>query len=205
MKKSIKASIAAISAVSAGIIAAENVFLAKVISESKKDYDEDLDYLFVLGGHVEGAETPGKSLSQRIVRAYEYLTAHPNTYAICCGACFRKEQTKSEALIIKEYLVRMGIAEDRILIENKSVTTNENFHYGKEILLQHSGKELCELNVGILSSDYHLFRAGLIAKMNGLPALKKVGAKSTPDNFIKGALREIIVAPDLISNYFSNK
>lgn len=205
MKNYIKKSLSVLGALSVGVLAAENIFLAKIISEAKKDYNEELDYLFILGGHVEGAETPGKNLAGRIVRAYEYLTAHPKTFAIACGGCFRDEQKVSEARIIKNFLMRMGISEDRILLEDSSSTTNENFLFGKEILEKHSGKNLSELNVGFLSSDYHLFRAGLIAKINGLPGLQRVGAKSTPDVFLKGALRELLVAPDLINNYINSK
>ena len=95
----------------------------------------------------------------------------------------------------------MGIEEERILLEDKSTTTNENFRFGKAIVEEHSKKEFFELNVGFLSSDYHLFRAGIIAKINGLPGLRKIGAESTVKDFTRGALRELMVAPDLINNY----
>ncbi len=204
MKKSVKATLGAVGALAAGIFLSENIFLTKIILDAKEDFNDELDYLFVLGGLIIGEETPSEHLMKRIIKASEYLTEHPSTVAVTCGGCFREGQTKSEALIIKEYLVRLGISEDRILLEDKSTTTNENFLFGKEIMEQHSGKELYELKTGFLSSDYHLFRAGLIAKINGLPGLKKIGAKSGKD-FIRGAARELLVAPDVINNYFSAK
>ncbi len=205
MKKSSAAALAALGAVVSGIVITENVFLAKIIGEAKKDYGEELDYLFVLGGHIVGAETPSEHLMKRIEKAAEYLNSHKNTIAVTCGGCFRPEQKKSEAQIIKEHLVIMGVEADRILLEDKSTTTNENFRFGKSIVEEHSGKEFFQLNIGFLSSDYHLFRAGLIAKINGLPGLRKIGAKSTVKDFVRGAARELIVALDLINNYFSNK
>lgn len=205
MNKVLKLSLGALTAAAAGIIVTENVFLAKIISDAKKDYAEELDYLFVLGGNIIGAETPSAHLMKRIEKAADYLNIHKNTVAVTCGGCFRKEQKKSEALIIKEYLVRLGVEESRILLEDKSTTTNENFKFGKKIVEAHSGKEFYELNVGLLSSDYHLFRAGIIAKINGLPGLRKIGAKSTAKDFIRGTVRELVVAPDLINNYFSKK
>ncbi|MBR3768807.1 MAG: YdcF family protein [Clostridia bacterium] len=204
MKKALKITLGAIGALGATVLATENIFLTKIISEAKKDYSDDLDYLFVLGGNILGAETPSEHLMKRIIKASEYLKAHPSTVAVTCGGCFRKEQKKSEALIIKEHLVAMGIDENRIILEDKSTTTNENFKFGKGIVEQHSGKEFYELNVGFLSSDYHLFRAGIIAKINGLPGLQKIGAQSGAD-FIRGAARELLVAPDLIMNYLNNK
>ena len=138
-------------------------------------------------------------------KAAEYLKSHPDTIAITCGGCFREGQKKSEALIIKDRLTEMGIGADRIILEDSSTTTNENFSFGKGILSEHSKKELYELKVGFLSSDYHLFRAGIIAKINGLPGLKKIGAKSTVKDFIRGTARELLVAPDLINNYLQNR
>lgn len=205
MKKSTTAISAALGAVISGILITENVFLAKIINESKKDYSEELDYLFVLGGLIIGEETPSEHLMKRIEKAAEYLNKHKSTVAVTCGGCFRNGQKKSEALIIKEHLISMGIEADRILLEDKSTTTNENFRFGKSIVEVHSGKKFYQLNTGFLSSDYHLFRAGLIAKINGLPGLRKIGAKSTLKDFIRGAARELIVAPDLINNYISSK
>lgn len=205
MKKSLKISLGAVAAFGAAVLATENIFLTKIITESKKDYKEDLDYLFVLGGLIIGEETPSEHLMKRIEKAAFYLKEHQNTVAVTCGGCFRDGQKKSEALIIKEHLISMGINGDRILLEDKSTTTNENFKFGKCIVEKHSGKEFYELSTGFLSSDYHLFRAGLIAKINGLPRLRKIGAKSTVKDFIRGAAREILVAPDLINNYLSSK
>lgn len=180
-------------------------FLGAVIKDSKKDYDGELHYLFVLGGLIIGEETPSEHLMKRIKKAAEYLDSHPSTIAVACGGCFRDGQKKSEALIIKEHLIALGIDENRIILEDKSTTTNENFKFGKKIIEEHSGKEFYELKTGFLSSDYHLFRAGVIAKINGLPGLHKIGAKSTLKDFTRGAVRELIVAPDLINNYMSNK
>ncbi len=177
---------------------------AMIIKDAKEDFDGDLDYLFVLGGLVIGEETPSEHLLKRIEKAAIYLKNHPHTVAVTCGGCFRKGQKKSEALIIKEHLISRGINEERIILEDKSTTTNENFKFGKEIVKNHSGKELFELHTGFLSSDYHLFRADIIAQINGVKGLKKIGAQSDTD-FIRGALRELLVAPNVIINYLQNK
>lgn len=205
MKKGVKSAIAVLGAVSSAFLAAEGVFLAKIINDAKKEYKDELHYLFILGGLIIGEETPSEHLMKRIEKAAEYLKSHPDTIAITCGGCFREGQKKSEALIIKDRLTEMGIGADRIILEDSSTTTNENFSFGKGILSEHSKKELYELKVGFLSSDYHLFRAGIIAKINGLPGLKKIGAKSTVKDFIRGTARELLVAPDLINNYLQNR
>ncbi len=205
MKKGVKSAIAVLGAVSSAFLAAEGVFLARIINDAKKEYKDELHYLFILGGLIIGEETPSEHLMKRIEKAAEYLKSHPDTIAITCGGCFREGQKKSEALIIKDRLTEMGIGAGRIILEDSSTTTNENFSFGKGILSEHSKKELYELKVGFLSSDYHLFRAGIIAKINGLPGLKKIGAKSTVKDFIRGTARELLVAPDLINNYLQNR
>lgn len=176
-------------------------FSGLIIRDAVKDYDGELDYLFVLGGLIIGEETPSEHLMKRIIKAAEYLNDHPGTIAVTCGGCFRNGQKKSEALIIKEHLIKFGVEEERILLEDKSTTTNENFRFGKKIISQHCKKEFYEIKTGFLSSDYHLFRAGIIAEINELPGLHKIGAKSTPKDFIRGTARELLVAPDLINNY----
>ncbi len=204
MKKSLHILSAVLSGTAAAILISQGIFLSKIISEAKKDYKDDLDYLFILGGLIIGEETPGEHLVKRIEKAAEYLKAHENTIAIACGGCFREKQKKSEALIIKEHLISRGIDGERILLEDKSTTTNENFAFGKKILEENSGKKLYELNTGFLTSDYHLFRAGIIAEINSVKGLHKIGAKSGLD-FIRGASRELLVAPDLINNFINRK
>lgn len=205
MKKSIKTALKVKAVADTAVLTTESLLFIKILHEAKQDYKNDLDYLFVLGGHIIGAETPSEHLMKRIEKAAEYLNAHRSTVAITCGGCFRKGQKKSEALIIKEHLIKMGIDEERIILEDKSTTTIENFRFGKEIIESHSEKNLYELSVGFLSSDYHLLRAGIIAKINGLPGLKKVGAKSSVTDFIRGATREVHVFPELITTVFSKK
>ena len=86
----------------------------------------------VLGCQVRG-DTPSLLLYKRIETAFEYLKANPNAKCIASGGKGSDENI-SEAECIKEYLVDMGIDENRILIENKSVNTNENISFSAEII-----------------------------------------------------------------------
>jgi|LSQX01.2.fsa_nt_gb uncharacterized SAM-binding protein YcdF (DUF218 family) len=179
------------SAIVFGGIAAVNFGLTMgfIVKDATKKYEEDCDYLMILGGNIIGAETPSRQLVARMEKAVGYLETHPNTIAISCGGCFREGQKKSEAQIIKEYLTANGIEENRIFLEDKSTTTIENFRLALPIIKNISGKEINELNIGFLTSSYHIFRSTQIAKCSGLKTPKRVAAP-TPDKAIFRYIRE---------------
>ncbi len=181
-----------------GVVAATSVpFLTLVISDANKKHSDNCDYLMILGGRVIGEETPSPQLLQRMKTAAEYLKENKECHAIPCGGCFRDGQKKSEAKIIAEYLIKNGIDEERIILEDKSTTTFENFEFALGIIKEHSGKNISEVSTAFLSSDYHLFRASKIAECCGFDKIGKVSSP-TYDNKVKSYLREYTVAPELI-------
>lgn len=172
-------------------------YLPFVIHDARKGYRDDCDYLLILGGRVIGEETPSPHLLERINVAAEYLKENTKCFVIPCGGCFRDGQKKSEAQIIKEHLIKLGIDEERFVLEDKSTTTFENFENAFEVIRAHSGKNPNEFNVAFLSSDYHLRRAGIIAKRRGFEKIGKVSCenkKSRMQNYI----REYFVAYELL-------
>lgn len=190
----IAGSVAGFAVVTAGI------YMPFVISDALKNYNDECDYLLILGGNVIGADTPSPQLFERMKAAAEYLNKNKNVVAIPCGACFRKEQKKSEARIIADYLISQGISENRILLEEKSTTTFENFEFGAEIICNHTQKNINEIQVAFLSSDYHMHRAALIAKKCGIKNCGRVACK-TPGSAVKRFYREYIVAFELFYKY----
>ena len=82
------------------------------------------------------------------------------------------------------YLTAAGIAESRITMEDRATSTVEN--------LQNVRAMLDTNEVDILSSDFHLYRAGLIARDAGfIPTL--IPAKTEPFTLLlPWVLREIV-------------
>ena len=71
----------------------------------------------------------------------------------------------SEAAAMGMYLKSAGIEDNRIFYESKSTTTYENLKYSKQLI----GKlGLKEPTVLIVTNDYHIVRAKMIAKEVGL-------------------------------------
>ncbi|MBE6770824.1 MAG: YdcF family protein [Ruminococcaceae bacterium] len=190
--------------VAGGMMLTAAVYMTLVISEAKKNHSDDCDYLMVLGGNVIGEDTPSPQLFERMKAAAAYLNKNTECHIVPCGGCFRHGQKKSEAKIIADYLIEQGIDESRIILEDKSTTTVENFKFALEIIKNHSGKDVSETRIAFLSSDYHIYRAALIARTCGLENPFKVSCP-TPKDAYKRYVRECFVAPDLFAQIIKSK
>lgn len=127
------------------------------------------DYLIVLGTTVNGTE-PSPMLKQRLDAAVVYLNDYPDAHCFVTGG-MGSEENISEALCMYNYLTAAGIDPERITMEDRARSTVENLRNVRAML---------EANeVTILSSEFHLYRAGLIAKDAGFTA-SLVGAKTEP-------------------------
>ena len=102
-----------------------------VLSRSFKS-EEKSDVAIVLGCVVNG-DKPGIFLKGRINAAYKFLNENPNAIAILSGGQGNGENI-SEAKCMFNCLTEMGIDKSRLLIEDKSTSTRENFKYSKDQL-----------------------------------------------------------------------
>ena len=120
--------------------------------------------VIVLGCAVNGSN-PSHMLWRRIYVAYDYALQNPDSRIVACGGQGPNEYL-SEGQCIKNTLVGLGIASDRIYVEDKSTSTQENIMYAAGII----EREGLGTNVVIATSRFHQYRASLIAKENGLDA-----------------------------------
>lgn len=145
-------------------VAAATVTEALVIRASHGEPQRSSEYIVVLGAGLHG-NTPSRSLHQRILTAEKYLKAHPDALCIVSGGQGSGEDM-TEAQCMKERLTALGISADRIWMEDKSTSTEENLRFSLKLLEEKTGAKPRML--GIISSEYHLFRAGLYAKSCGV-------------------------------------
>ena len=175
--------------------AAVGAFFAAEAAFSQGNLDSEPDFLLILGCRVKGNE-PEPTLRMRTEKAAEFLSEHKNTIAICCGGIVHPDQTKSEAEAIRDGLVGFGIDEGRIILEDQSTTTKENFVNAKRII---DGMKLdAEPEIAFLSSEFHLMRSLFIARLTGLD-VKSVPAPSPKNQRAKNYIRELIVFPGTIA------
>ena len=160
---------------------------------SRGNGDVEADFLLILGHALEN-NSASDVLKLRCEKAAEYLAKHPETVAIACGGITGKEQTVSEATVIKELLTSKGISEDRIILEDKSKTTAENFYNAKKLM-----EEKTDSKVALLSSSYHLLRARTLAKLCGINA-KTVAAPTPKSVRVNCFAKEFFAFPFMFFN-----
>ena len=138
-----------------------------ILSASTGNPEEPCEYIIVLGAKVDGT-SPAMSLQSRIDTAYDYLSTHPDTVAILSGGQGEDEDI-SEAQCMFAELTKMGIPADRLWLEDQSTSTWENLHFSLAVMESKTGSR--PEKIGVLSSEYHLYRTGLFAADYGFEAV----------------------------------
>jgi uncharacterized SAM-binding protein YcdF (DUF218 family) len=157
-----------------------------ILNASKGSPETDCPYIVVLGAKVNGT-SPSLSLSDRIRAAENYLKAHPDTIAVLSGGQGPDEGIPEAECMFNE-LTKRGIAPERLWLEPRSTSTWENLNFSLDIIEEKTGVR--PDSIGLLSSEYHLFRAGLFAKDCGVEAIGIPAATSWPSIRLNYFLRE---------------
>ena len=166
------------------LVAVTEVF---ILRGSLGDPDKSCDYVVVLGCHVR-PNGPSLTLLDRINAAYDYLTEHPDVIAVVSGGQ-GFDEPMSEAQCIYEHLVERGIDPDRVWIEDKATSTWENLNFSLDMIQERTGTRPDTL--GIISSEYHLFRAGLQAKDCGVAPVRIPAVTSVISQRVNHFMREV--------------
>lgn len=147
------------------------ITLTKII-KAYHSKDTECDAVIILGCRVKG-DKPSLALIERCKAGASYLSRHKSTIAILSGGQ-GDDELISEAECMKNLLIQFGIDNDRIILENKSTSTAENLTFSKKIL----DKLDKSISVAIVSSDYHLYRASMIAKDAGLDKITLIPSRT---------------------------
>ena len=143
---------------------------SRIASGFAYDCDKDLDYIIVLGAQIH-EDGPSVVLKYRLDTAKSYLDEHPNAKCILSGGKGFNEPY-SEAKGMQKYLVENGIDESRCILEDTSRDTFENLENSKEFL------DSDNHSVGIISNNFHMFRAVSIAKTVGYKNVYGIASSS---------------------------
>ena len=141
-----------------------------------------LDYIIVLGAQVK-EDGPSLVLKYRLDTAISYLNANPTTRCIVSGGQGYNEPF-SEAEGMCDYLVANEIDSERIILEDQSTSTVENIRNSKALLDDSYN------SVGIVTNNFHTFRAVQIAKAQGLKNVSGIAAESNIFYLPNNVLRE---------------
>ena len=119
----------------------------------------DLDYIIVLGAHVNGTKLT-LALLERVRRALLYLEENPGTKAVLSGGRGDGERI-SEAEAMYRYLTEHGVSPERLIKEERSTNTKENLDFSLALI--------GDLNapIGVVTNHFHVFRGVAIGKKCG--------------------------------------
>lgn len=166
--------------------------------------DTDELCLIVLGFELNPDGSLREELIERLRVARACSEQYPNALIICSGgATAYSDPDATEGDRMAEWLISNGVSEDRVISENRSLSTSQNAMYSYEILMRdHPQTD----KIAIISGDYHIpmadlvFRAQsiLLADDNGNEpftvisnAASRTGRSPLPQLFTAGCLIEL--------------
>lgn len=141
----------------------------------------NLDYLIVLGAQVRGTE-PSRALKKRLNTAVTYLLENPDTMAVVSGGMGSGEEI-TEAEAMEAYLLEKGISKDRIIREDQSTSTVENIDFTAKLIDR-------EKRIGLVTNNFHVYRAVSLAKKQGYTHVCGLAAPSDPAFQVHYLVRE---------------
>ena len=122
--------------------------------------DTDALCLVVLGFQLNPDGTMREELVERLGVVLTSSQKYPNALIVCTGGGTATEDpTATEAGRMAEWLMEHGVDTDRIIVEDRSLTTAQNAIYTFDILAQ-SYPQVNQL--AIISSDYHIATGTLL-------------------------------------------
>lgn len=133
----------------------------------RDDGDVAADALIILGAGVDGT-TPSLSLQTRLDAASAYLARYPDVPVVLSGGQGPGEDiTEAQAM---RTVLRTRFPDRAFLLEEKSTSTAENFRYAKALLTA-EGIDPESADIMIVTNDFHMARACLLARRQGIRAL----------------------------------
>lgn len=167
-------------------VAVFGVIEAPIVAAARTDAPDDTEYIVVLGAGLHG-DVPSLSLTDRLNAAYDWLSEHPDCVAVVSGGQGPGEtMTEGEAMSV--WLEAKGIDPERIIVEDKATSTQENLENSFALIRERGGEP--SGNTAIVTSEYHLYRAKALAANLGVECYGVAGRTSWPTLALNYFIRE---------------
>ncbi|MBQ7473264.1 MAG: YdcF family protein [Oscillospiraceae bacterium] len=139
-------------------------------------HDTDALCIIVLGFQLNPDGTMREELIERLTVAKRSAEKYPNALIVCTGGGTASEdETATEAGRMAGWLIENGIAAERVIVEDKSVTTAQNAIFTYDILTE---KYQQVRQLAIVSSDYHIATGTLLFEAEAILRAEKAGAET---------------------------
>nr|MBQ4317696.1 YdcF family protein [Clostridia bacterium] len=143
----------------------------------------------VYGCRTYDEDRPSAMLKRRLDAAAEFLTLHcPNALCIVSGGQGANEPC-TEALAMRNYLIKAGVYEARIIMEDTSANTVENLGNSLELMKK---LRIDDYTVVSISDNYHLMRIDMIAEDYGIETMIYPAEISFDFRYISSLTREYL-------------
>lgn len=159
------------------------VICSGVIRGMQAKGSRNLEYVVVLGAQVKG-DKPSRALKKRLDAAWGYAQKNPDTILILSGGQGSGENI-TEAKCMEEYLTEHGISRERLVLEEKSTNTRENLVFSDQLT------NCSHARTGILSNNFHVYRAVKLAEKLGYEAAEGIAAPSDAIMQVHYVVREV--------------
>ncbi|MBQ2661398.1 MAG: YdcF family protein [Clostridia bacterium] len=157
-----------------------SIFLYKF---GKRETEKEADVLIVLGMGLKGKKMLS-TLKLRLDGAVSYLKKYPSCIVILSGGK-AKGASMEESSAMSEYLIANGISKERIIQENCSVSTYENFLFSQRLIEEKLGERKSCL---FMTSTFHVYRSQKVAD-SMLFAAKGLNTRDafyvSPNNYLR--------------------
>lgn len=193
------------------------VILMVIFANAYTKVQRNLDYVIVMGTDLVDNKI-SKSLKRRLDSAVEYAKDNPNTVFVLSGG--RSDYDRStEATVMYHYMIKEGVPEKNLLLEFYSDSTQEKVGFSLRTIhqdheqkmmanrMKHNSRSQNErkplegdiingvdrpLSIGIITSEFNLFRSKEIAKRYGVPDACPMATKTDELMLVHLAVREAV-------------
>ena len=153
------------------------------------------DYLIVLGCGLGDDGSPTPLLAGRIAAAMEFAEEQgrrgmPLPKIVGSGGRGADEPFP-EAEAMRRYLVAEGFPEERILMEDTSTSTQENFSLSGDVIRRDMGDSDASPSVAFATTNYHVLRGYVYAREAGMDA-EGIASPTRPYFWPNAFLREFV-------------
>lgn len=129
---------------------------------------KNADYCIVLGSGYIYPNMKQSESKERLDVGMEYVEKNPETILILSGGM--NGDVVSDARGFAKYLAEQGFQHmDKVVLEEQSHNTYENMKYCGELIEKRSaGKDLSEIEIVMITHDYHVLRSKILAFKRGM-------------------------------------
>ena len=138
----------------------------------------------VLGFALKSDGTMQPELVGRLETALASAQKYPNSYILVTGGVKKNGWTEGDRM--HDWLVEHGVADNRILVENKSANTAQNAEFSFDILYNHPTIK----SISMITSQYHLKRGTILYYAESLIRARELGKTPIKLNVNAGSYRE---------------